>query len=61
MNFRPAMNQDSEGNLIGPIREVIHYTCPPSVICNCQSGNSFFEMVSDDLIMNNQDTENPTA
>ena len=50
MNFRVPMNVNEQGDLIGEKREVTHFVCPPSVMCKCQAGGSFFDLNTSDLI-----------
>ena len=52
LNFRPPMNQDEDGNPLGPPRDITHFVCPPSISCYCQSGGSFFNLLSGDMLMN---------
>ena len=51
-NFRLPQNIDTEtGALVGEKRDVTKYVCPPGkIMCHCQSGGSFMELVSPDVI-----------
>ena len=50
-NFRVPQNVDADGNLIGAKRDVTKYVCPPGkVMCHCQSGGAFMELVSPDVV-----------
>ena len=51
MNFRLPQNRDDDGALVGEKRDVTKYVCPPGkVMCHCQSGGSFMELVTPDVI-----------
>ena len=50
-NFRLPQNIDGDGNLVGAKRDVTKYVCPPGkVMCHCQSGGAFMELVSPDVV-----------
>ena len=50
-NYRLPQNIDADGALLGEMRDVTKYVCPPGkVMCHCQSGGSFMELVTPDVI-----------